>query len=185
MTEACHTPADLQAYITNHQIQARLIPDMGHTPTVPAAAAALGVDPDQIVKTLLFLLEVDRSAGAAPMPLLVLSHGERRVEKRSLAERFAISSKRVKLAPAEVVLDLLGYAAGGVPPFGHRTAVPAIIDASILSLDAREGGRIYAGGGDDYTMLELTVAELLRCLPAEVLPVSAPAGRAVQEQRET
>lgn len=165
MTEPQLTPADLQAYITRRQIQARLIPDMGHTPTVPAAAAALGVAPDQIVKSLLFLLETDRTAGLPPQPLLVLSHGERRIDKRVLAEQFGVSNKRVTLAPADVVLATLGYPAGGVPPFGHRTAVAAIIDASILDLAAHDGGRIFAGGGDDYTMLELTVGELVRALP--------------------
>jgi prolyl-tRNA editing enzyme YbaK/EbsC (Cys-tRNA(Pro) deacylase) len=165
MTEGQLTPADLQEYITRRKIQARLIPDMGHTPTVPAAAAALGVEPDQIVKSLLFLLEIDRADRLPPQPLLVLSHGERRIDKRVLAEQFGLSNKRVTLAPAAVVLATLGYPAGGVPPFGHRTAVAAVIDASILDLRTRDNGRIFAGGGDDYTMLELTVEELLRALP--------------------
>lgn len=165
MTAPQLTPADLQAYIARQHIQARLIPDMGHTPTVPAAAAALGVEPEQIVKSLLFLLETDRAAGLPPQPLLVLSHGERRIDKRVLAEHFGLSNKRVTLAPAAVVLATLGYPAGGVPPFGHHTAVAAVIDASILDLRSRDNGRIFAGGGDDYTMLELTVEELLAALP--------------------
>jgi prolyl-tRNA editing enzyme YbaK/EbsC (Cys-tRNA(Pro) deacylase) len=126
---------------------------------VPAAAAALGVESDQIVKTLLFLVE---QQGEARRPVVVISFGERRVDKGLLAERWGVGKKRVNLAPADVVLDLLGYAAGGVPPFGHRTALPVVVDAGVLNLRARNGGVIYAGGGDDRTMMRLTVDELLR-----------------------
>ncbi|MEZ4557855.1 MAG: hypothetical protein R2854_15680 [Caldilineaceae bacterium] len=61
------TPQDLQHYLEQAGIQAQLIDEIGDTPTVPAAAAALGVAPDQIVKTLLFLVEqpgVDGGAAA-------------------------------------------------------------------------------------------------------------------------
>ncbi len=58
-------------------------------------------------------------------------------DKGLLAERWGVGKKRVSLAPADVVLDLLGYAAGGVRPFGHRTALPVIIDAGILNLRQR------------------------------------------------
>ena len=61
-----------------------------------------------------------------------------------------------------MVLDLLGYPAGGVPPFGHRTALPVIVDAAILDLRQRFDGVIFGGGGDDRTMMRLTVDELLR-----------------------
>lgn len=170
MTIIRRTVADLQQFIDAHAIQAELLPDIGHTPTVPAAAQALGVTPDQIIKTLLFLVE-HPEMGATPV--VVISHGERRVDKGSLAARFGVGKKRVTLAPAAVVLATLGYPAGGVPPFGHATPLPVIVDASVQALDARCGGVIFGGGGDDRTMMRLTVAELLRVTGAEVLAVSA------------
>jgi prolyl-tRNA editing enzyme YbaK/EbsC (Cys-tRNA(Pro) deacylase) len=172
MNEPLLTAADLQTYIDSRGIAARLIDDVGHTPTVPAAAAALGVEPDQIVKTLLFLLDLRRSAEDEPQPLVVISNGESRVDKKLLAQRFSVGAKRVKLAPPETVLRLLGYAAGGVPPFGHRSDIPVIVDASLLPLRRQYGGRIYAGGGDDHTMMELTVDELLRVVRPEIVAVS-------------
>ena len=172
MNEPLLTAVDLQAYIDSCGITARLIDDVGHTPTVPAAAAALGVEPDQIVKTLLFLLDLRRSAEDEPQPLVVISNGESRVDKKLLAQRYSVGAKRVKLAPPETVLRLLGYAAGGVPPFGHRSDVPVIVDASLLPLRQQYGGRIYAGGGDDRTMMELTVDELLRVVRPEIVAVS-------------
>ena len=47
MTEQ-RTPVDLQRYIELNQVTAELMQERGATPTVPAAAAALGVATDQI-----------------------------------------------------------------------------------------------------------------------------------------
>ncbi|MCB0025405.1 MAG: hypothetical protein M9936_07725 [Caldilinea sp.] len=164
------SPADLQQFVAEQAIDAELIRDIGHTPTVPAAAAVLGVEPDQIIKTLLFLIE--RPDVASPVPVVVISNGERRVDKRKLAEHFGVGKKRVSLAGAETVLETLGYPAGGVPPFGHVTAVPVLVDAGIAGLEARYDGVIFGGGGDDRTMMRLTVAELLRVTGGEVVEVS-------------
>jgi prolyl-tRNA editing enzyme YbaK/EbsC (Cys-tRNA(Pro) deacylase) len=166
-------PTELQLFIDEQRIDAALIDGLGDTPTVPAAAAVLGVETDQIVKTLLFLVERPaagdrRDSAAGREPAVVISHGERRVDKSILAEYWGVGKKRVNLAPADVVLTLLGYPAGGVPPFGHRTRLPVLIDANILSLRERYAGVIYAGGGDDRTMMRLTVDELLRVTGGEL-----------------
>lgn len=161
-------PVELQTWVDLNQVQATLIGGLGDTPTVPAAAAALGVEADQIIKTLLFLVERQVDGAAHREPLVVISCGERRVDKGVLAARSGVSKKRVTLAPAETVLALLGYAAGGVPPFGHRTPVPVVIDAAILDLRRRYAGVIFAGGGDDRTMMRLTVDELLRVTGGEL-----------------
>jgi prolyl-tRNA editing enzyme YbaK/EbsC (Cys-tRNA(Pro) deacylase) len=166
------SPQDLQDYIDRQGITATLIGGLGDTPTVPAAAAALGVESEQIIKTLLFLVEPQ---GAPEQPVVVISYGEQRVDRGQLAVRWGVGKKRVSLAPAPVVLELLGYAAGGVPPFGHRTALPVLIDAGILNLRTRYGGIIYGGGGDDRTMMKLTVDELLRVTGGEVIGLNLDA----------
>lgn len=161
------TPADLQAYLTESQVAAELLHEVGDTPTVPAAAAVLGVDPDQIIKTLLFLVEQPTVS-----PVVVISHGEHRVDKKLVAKHFGVGTKRVKLAPAEVVLDLIGYPAGGVPPLGHKTSIPVILDASVVATADRFGGILFGGGGDDRTMLRIALAELLRIVDPTVVPAS-------------
>ncbi|MFN8490560.1 MAG: YbaK/EbsC family protein [Caldilineaceae bacterium] len=166
------TPADLQQYLATAQITAQLIQGIGETPTVPAAAAVLGVTTDQIIKTLLFLVEKPGDKATAPEPIVVISNGERRVDKKRLADHFNVGNKRVKLAPPEIVLELLGYPAGGVPPFGHKTALPVLLDASVMAVAEQFAGVIYGGGGDDRTMLKLTVAELLRVVQPQILAVS-------------
>jgi prolyl-tRNA editing enzyme YbaK/EbsC (Cys-tRNA(Pro) deacylase) len=164
---AQRTPQDLQQFLEDQQLTATLLHGIGNTPTVPAAALALGVDPDQIIKTLLFL--VQEPAQQAPTPVVVISHGERRVDKKLLAQHFGVGTKKAKLASAEVVVALLGYPAGGVPPVGHKTKLPVILDASVLAAAARFGGLVYGGGGDDRTMLRIALEELCACVqPTEV-----------------
>ena len=165
------TLTDLQDFIERHAIQARLIRDIGHTPTVPAAAAVLGVEPDQIIKTLLFVLNAGEQDGIPPA-VVVIGNGENRIDKRALGRRFGLSHKRVKLADPETVLELIGYPAGGVPPFGHRTRLPVLVDSAVVALRDRYADRIFGGGGDDRTMLEMSVSELLRVLEPEVLDLS-------------
>lgn len=180
------TQLDLQAYLDHAGIRARLIADIGHTPTVPAAAQVLGVATDQIIKTLLFVLSASNStvsnsavgksaaddAGQLPPAVVVIANGENRINRKVLAQHFGLSAKRVKLAPAPTVIDLLGYPPGGVPPFGHRTALPILLDQNVVMLRERYADRIFGGGGDDHTMLELTVSDLLRIHQPTVLALA-------------
>jgi prolyl-tRNA editing enzyme YbaK/EbsC (Cys-tRNA(Pro) deacylase) len=159
------TSADLQRYLDEHAQDAELISAIGETPTVATAAVALGVEPDQIVKTLLFKVDL----GVEEQTVVVISHGERRVDKGALAQAYGVGKKRVSLAlPAEVVA-LTGFAVGGVPPFGHRTTLPVCLDESVLTLRDRNGGILYAGGGDDHTMMRLHLDDLLRLTQPRIL----------------
>lgn len=167
---AVRTPEDLQQFLDQQQVQATLVQDIGDTPTVPAAAAALGVSPEQIIKTLLFLIKKPEQEEA--QPVVVISHGERRVDKKLLARHFGVGAKKAKLAPAEIVLDMLGYPAGGVPPVGHKTTLPVILDASVVAVAAQFGGVLYGGGGNDRTMLQITLSELLTATRPEQVAVS-------------
>ncbi len=166
------TPNDLQQYLDQHAISARLVSTVEHTPTVPAAAQALGVEPEQIIKTLLFVLEAGERAGQLPPADVVIGNGENRISKKALGQHFGLTPKRIKLAPAPTVIELLGYPPGGVPPFGHRTTLPFFLDQQVVELQERFADRIFGGGGDDHTMLALQVSDLLRIHQPTVLQLS-------------
>ncbi|MCB9139590.1 MAG: YbaK/EbsC family protein [Caldilineaceae bacterium] len=168
MADAIRTPRDLAQFLLDARITGELITDIGDTPTVPAAAEALGVSPEQIIKTLLFWVEKEGERQA----IVVISNGVSRVDKRSLAAHFGVGRKRIKLAKPDEVLELLGYPAGGVPPWGHRTECPVILDDAVADAAARFGGVLYGGGGDDRTMLRMTFDELLRVTRPDMLAVS-------------
>ena len=156
------TPADpapgpvlaLGRFIAQHGIAAEIVPVAVETPTVPAAAAALGVATGQIIKSLLFMIREE--------PVLVIASGETMVDRGVLAAKFNVGKKQIKLADAETVLRLTGYPAGGVPPFGHPAPLPSLLDRAVLVWDA-----VYGGGGDDRTLLRVAPGELARVTAAE------------------
>lgn len=143
------TPSDLAQYLADHDIEAELITGIGETPTVVAAAAALGVVPDQVIKTLLFFV--------GDLPHIIIAHGVAPVRDRSLADFFGVGKRQIRLARAAEVLDITGYPAGGVPPFGHIQPTPVLLVRSLLGYET-----VFGGGGDDRTMMKLHTAELLR-----------------------
>jgi Cys-tRNA(Pro) deacylase len=153
------TSANLRQFIHEQQIEATILPMAEHTPTVPDAARVLGVAPDQVIKSLVFL--IDRQ------PLLVIANGMAKVDRRKVAARFGVGAKRVKFASAEQALELTGYVVGSMPPFGHWQKLQTLIDPAVSQFET-----IYGGGGDIDAMLRLTPAELLRVTEAEVLVVS-------------
>lgn len=148
------TPADLADFIVRTGITAELVPMPVETPTVPAAAAALGVAPAQIIKSLLFLVRDE--------PVLVIACGDATVDRHALTDRFGVGKKQIKLADADTVLAVLGYPVGGVPPFGHASAVPVLLDRAVQAWDV-----VYGGGGDDHTLLRIAPAELARVTRAK------------------
>ena len=153
------TSADLQQFIDEHQIEAIILPMAEHTLTVPDAARALQVEPDQIIKSLVFLIKGE--------PLLVINNGLAKVEQRKVAARLGVGRKQVKLASADHALAITGYVVGSMPPFGHRQILPTFVDPAIT-----EHSIIFGGGGEIDAMLRLTPAELIRVTGAELLPVS-------------
>ena len=152
------TPDDLQGYLTAHHIPAEIIHLTQHTPTVPAAAEAIGVSVDVIIKTVIFYV-VDQ-------PYAVLANGVRRVDTRKLAAHFGVNRKKITLANAEQVITLTGYAPGTVPPFGHRQPISFLLEPGILQHEI-----VYAGGGGIAEMLRVRSHDLHTLTKAMPLPV--------------
>jgi prolyl-tRNA editing enzyme YbaK/EbsC (Cys-tRNA(Pro) deacylase) len=150
----------LLAWIDAHGVSARLVVPGSPTPTVPEAAAALGVAVDDIVKSLVFLV--------CGEPWLVMASGESRIRYPALAAAWGVSRRRVRLATPAEALSISGYPVGAMPPFGHRSPLPALADRSVTV----PGRTLYAGGGTREALLEVTSDELLRvtaATPAELI----------------
>lgn len=149
----------LQHYISEQGIDAAIIPLDAHTATVADAALALGVDTDQIIKSLVF--RCDDTA------LLVITNGLARVDRKKIAGLLGVGRKKVKFATAEEVLDITGFIVGSMPPFGHRTRLRTLVDPAVMRLDT-----VYGGGGDIDAMMRLAPAELIRVTGAHLAAVS-------------
>lgn len=159
--------AQLTDFIRSHAIAATLLEPEQETPTVALAAQALGCQPEQIVKSVLFVVR----DGHESSQVLVIANGATQIDSRKLADLLAVGRKRIRLAPADVVLACTGYPAGGVPPFGFPTPLPTYIDRRVFDQQI-----VYGGGGDDHTMMRISPAELLRATGGQVVDVRQPAG---------
>lgn len=153
------TSIDLQQFIDRQRIEATILYLDEHTPTVPDAARALEVEPDQIIKSLVFKVRQE--------PCLVINNGTARVDRSKLAARLGVGKKQVKFASADEALAITGYVVGSMPPFGHRQKLTTFVDPEVTGFEV-----IFGGGGDVNAMLRLAPAELLRATAAELLPVS-------------
>ncbi len=154
-------PADLKTFL-----QARKIPgDILHlevpTPTVEAAAQAVGTLPERIVKSILFLVNGE--------PILTISCGPWRVDRRSIAAYYEVGRKKVKLASPETVLRETGFEVGAMPPFGHLYPLLTLMDKRVL-----EQPSVYAGGGAENALVHLYPEDILRVTKAEVLDLINP-----------
>jgi prolyl-tRNA editing enzyme YbaK/EbsC (Cys-tRNA(Pro) deacylase) len=130
------------------------------TPTVETAAQAVGTQPEQIVKSLLFLVNDG--------PVLAIACGTQRVERRTISTRYGVGRKRVRLASAEAVLEIAGYEVGAMPPFGHRQPLTTLLDGQVLAHE-----EVYAGGGEENALVRLSPQDILRVTKAEVLDLHA------------
>jgi len=153
------TSADLQQFIETHHIEATILPMKGHTPTVSDAARELNVSTDHIIKSLVFM--------NAETPLLVVTNGLARIDRRKLAAHLAVGRKKVKFAAADQALSITGFVVGSMPPFGHRQPLRTLVDPTVMAMET-----VYGGGGDINAMMRLTPGELLRVTGAEVQDLS-------------
>jgi prolyl-tRNA editing enzyme YbaK/EbsC (Cys-tRNA(Pro) deacylase) len=157
------TPDDLTTYLTEHTIHADLVYLEEHTPTVETAAAAVSVSPDQIVKSLLFMIEMPEGE---MHPVLVIASGTGKIDRRLLGAHFGVNRRKTIFADAETVLTLTGYPVGAVPPIGHRERLEVLVDPAVLKHD-----EVYGGGGSDRTLMRLAPQDILQHNQAEVVPV--------------
>lgn len=113
-----------QAWIAEHAPDLRLIDHGVSTATVAEAAAALGVAPARIAKTI--ALRVGDTA------MLVVARGDARIDNAKTKAQFG---GRPRMLDAEDAYAVTGHRVGGVCPFGLATPVPVWCDVSIREFD--------------------------------------------------
>lgn len=151
---------DLTIFISENAIAAEIVPLTTETLTVPAAAAALGISTDQIVKSILFLVNGD--------PLLVVASGSARIDYKKLADHLGLSRRRIKLATAEQVLDIAGFMVGTVPPFGHKRPFSTVVETAVYDQTT-----VYGGGGEVHALVRVDTIELKRVVGEETAVLQA------------
>ena len=102
-------------------ITPRRFPD--GTKTATDAAAAIGVEIGQIVKSLIF--------GVDGEVVLAYVSGANQLDEKKLA--LAAGGLKCARVDADVVREATGFPIGGVPPFGHTTQLRVFIDPDLLA----------------------------------------------------
>ena len=121
------------------------------THTAAEAAAALGAELAQIVKSLVFVVAAEHG----PEPLLCLVSGPNRVDLARLA---AVAGETdVRRATAREAHELTGFSIGGIPPIGHSRPVRAIMDP-----DLGRYPTVWAAAGTAYDVFPVTPEDLVR-----------------------
>jgi prolyl-tRNA editing enzyme YbaK/EbsC (Cys-tRNA(Pro) deacylase) len=128
------------------------------TRTAADAAAAIGCDVAQIVKSLVFR---KRSGDA----LLVLVSGRNRVDEAKVG---ALVAEPIGKADAVFVRQTTGFAIGGVPPAGHVEPIETLVDRDLLSL-----GELWAAAGTPQSVFPIAPEELVRVTGGRVADVAA------------
>jgi prolyl-tRNA editing enzyme YbaK/EbsC (Cys-tRNA(Pro) deacylase) len=113
--------------------------------TVADAAAAIGVAEGQIVKSMVFATPSGRT-------LLVLTCGINRVDERKVAE---LVGEPIARPDADHVRRVTGFAIGGVPPLGHLTPLPTLLDEDLWNY-----AELWAAAGTPYDVFAITADQL-------------------------
>lgn len=128
----------------------------GPVRSLAEAAAARGVVPRQIVKTMV----VRVSDGDLRF---VLVPGDRAIAWGKL--RALLGVNRLTMATPEAAYDATGYVRGTITPLGSLSALPVIADERI-------SGRISLGAGTPGVSVSVDAEPLLRALDATVADVT-------------
>jgi Cys-tRNA(Pro)/Cys-tRNA(Cys) deacylase len=106
--------------------------------------------PEQIVRSILFQIRPGEH-------VMVLVAGPAQVDWRKL--RQLVGRSRVRMATEEEVLEVTGYRVGTVSPFGLKTPVRTLIDASVLREE-----ELSLGSGARQMAIIMKSADLRRAL---------------------
>ena len=123
------------------------------------AAAALGVSPERVLKTL--MASVDGALVVAVVP--VAGHLDLKALARALGGRSAAMADPAAAARAT------GYVLGGISPIGQRRPHPTVIDDAALG-----HATVLVSGGRRGFDIELSPADLVRVTGAATAPIARP-----------
>ena len=131
----------------------------GRVRNLAEAAAARGVDPADVVKTLV----VRRGDNDF---LFVLVPGDRTIAWPKLRALLGVS--RLSMPDADLAKQATGYERGTITPFGSTRSWPAVADERL------RGRAITLGAGEPGLAVAVAADDVLRALGAQVADVTDP-----------
>lgn len=133
------------------------------TETAAAAADAIGCETAAIASTIV----VSLSGGGRDGELVAgITSGANRLDLDAVADRFGASE--ASMADPERIRETIGWSIGGVPPLCHDTAVPAVLDPTLLEYDA-----VYGAAGTPSTVFAVDPERLADLREATIVDLTA------------
>jgi prolyl-tRNA editing enzyme YbaK/EbsC (Cys-tRNA(Pro) deacylase) len=123
--------------------------------TVQLAAAAYGVEPGRIAKTL--------SLRIGARVVLIVTAGTSRMDNRKLKAHFGGKPKMLGL---DEVAEITGHEVGGVCPFGLKTPLPVYCDVSLNAFD-----EVVPAAGSTHSAVRISPSRLAELVNAEWVDV--------------
>ena len=115
------------------------------------AAAALGVPPERVFKTLLADLDGSLVVGIVPV--------DGQLDLKALAR--ALGGSKAVMADPSVAERVTGYVVGGISPLGQKRRARTVLDESALAHST-----VFVSAGRRGLDLEIAPADLVRALEA-------------------
>ena len=145
----------LRKYIAENEIDANVISFNQSTHSVAAAAKAVGVNPEDFVKSICMI-------GPKDELIVAIVKGEHRASTKRVAKALNIS--RPRIANPDEILKKTGYPVGGTPSFGYQAKF--LMDPKVL-----EKYKVYSGGGSVQSLTLMSTESMLRANRAIVVRV--------------
>ncbi|MDX6281426.1 Cys-tRNA(Pro) deacylase [Kribbella sp. NBC_00382] len=121
------------------------------------AAEALGLQPEQVFKTLLVEVDGKLSVGVVPV--------DKQLDLKAVAA--ALNGKKAAMADPAAAERITGYVVGGISPIGQKRPLPTVVDAS-----ATDHETVYVSGGRRGLDLGLSPADLIKLTSARTAPIA-------------
>lgn len=121
------------------------------------AAQALGVSPDQVLKTLMALVD--------GKPVCAILASDEEVAMKKLAA--AVGGKSAQMMKPADAERLTGYKVGGVSPFGQKRQVPTVLDEMATLHD-----QVFVNGGQRGLQVLIAPGDLTAALDAVVVSLT-------------
>ena len=132
------------------------------THTATEAAAAVGAELGQIVKSLVFVAP-DAEGGLEPFVCLV--SGPNRVDLARLAA--VLGRPDIRRATAREAHELTGFTIGGIPPIGHARRLRVVMDP-----DLGRFATVWAAAGLPTVVFPVAPGTLRMLADAHVAPIA-------------
>ena len=145
----------LRTYIKEHEIDAELLTFNQSTHSVADAAAAVGAEPEDFVKSIAMI-------GPEDQLIVAIVKGEHRASTSRVSK--ALKIERPRVAEPDEMLEKSGYPVGGTPAFGYDAIF--LIDPKVLEKD-----KVYSGGGSEMALTLMSPEEMQRVNGAKVARV--------------